>query len=647
MAMLKDTVVAGSLRATDSLLATTVQMQILNIPTASNGTTFGPGTNGQILKSNGTSVYWASDNNSDVNVTQAAAITTAGAYPLILANSTATTAVTGTVNKTSTLTYNPNTKALVTGGTVNGYTLAAASAKGVDTSIAAASTSANLPTSAAVATFVEGKKYVTTDTKTTAGTSNKTGTKMFLVAATEQSANPTTYSNSNCYIGTDNCLYSGGTKVLTAHQSISGKLNISGGSMTGRLTTNKALNMVLTGTGVAGGDRGSSANPRYFPAVWTFNAGITPQDGDIVSIKIPCAGHDYGVFMSTNNGTNSYPVVMNSTGRLTTHFANGCIITLQFDSAGSAASMFALAGQNNTTRVTVTGGVWRVFNLYDSGNTNDSAGYIRNWGSEAVTKVTTALYRYTLVFSAGDGIQYIPANTTSNTTADTKTTITTAAINFMDPIYYYTHTDTVAAAASVRFDRIWTKHRLDLRYSFNIGTTLTSGKCVYLVVKPTSSCMGTLRNPGATGTNASAQATGTSAGPITQILPTSDDGYVYVLLGRAYNTYCIALYHNHPAFWYKNGAIQAYTAVTPRSLSLTATSSGWSSSKTQSITATGVTANNTIIVGLGTSLTEAQYDAAADAKIICTAQAANSITLTCLGDKPSVNIPISVVILGV
>ena len=40
-------------------------------------------------------------------------------------------------------------------------TLAAAATKGIDTSIAAASTSGNLPTSAAVATFVEGKNYVT------------------------------------------------------------------------------------------------------------------------------------------------------------------------------------------------------------------------------------------------------------------------------------------------------------------------------------------------------------------------------------------------------------------------------------------------------------------------------------------------------
>lgn len=61
-----------------------------------------------------------------------------------------------------------------------------------------------------------------TDTKNTAGTTNKAATKMFLVGATEQTANPQTYSNANVYIGTDNCLYSNGTKVLTAHQSLTG-----------------------------------------------------------------------------------------------------------------------------------------------------------------------------------------------------------------------------------------------------------------------------------------------------------------------------------------------------------------------------------------------------------------------------------------
>lgn len=61
MAQLRDTVVAGSLRATDSIYTTTAQFQSLNIPTSNNGTTYGPGEDGQILKSNGTSVYWANN----------------------------------------------------------------------------------------------------------------------------------------------------------------------------------------------------------------------------------------------------------------------------------------------------------------------------------------------------------------------------------------------------------------------------------------------------------------------------------------------------------------------------------------------------------------------------------------------------------
>lgn len=52
------------------------------------------------------------DSDSNSYVTQAAAITTAGAYPVILGYNTGTTAVTNAVNKTSTLTYNPSTTKL-------------------------------------------------------------------------------------------------------------------------------------------------------------------------------------------------------------------------------------------------------------------------------------------------------------------------------------------------------------------------------------------------------------------------------------------------------------------------------------------------------------------------------------------------------
>ena len=52
----------------------------------------------------------------------------------------------------------------------------------------------------------------TKDTKNTAG-STDTSSKIFLIGATSQAANPQTYSHNTAYVGTDGCLYSNNTKV--------------------------------------------------------------------------------------------------------------------------------------------------------------------------------------------------------------------------------------------------------------------------------------------------------------------------------------------------------------------------------------------------------------------------------------------------
>lgn len=51
-----------------------------------------------------------------------------------------------------------------------------------------------------------------TDTKNTAGSTN-TSSKIFLIGATSQAANPQTYSHDTAYVGTDGCLYSNSAKV--------------------------------------------------------------------------------------------------------------------------------------------------------------------------------------------------------------------------------------------------------------------------------------------------------------------------------------------------------------------------------------------------------------------------------------------------
>lgn len=53
------------------------------------------------------------------------------------------------------------------------------------------------------------------DTKNTTGTKNKVNDKLYIVGAETQATNPTTNTNVNVYIGSDNCLYSNNTKVLT------------------------------------------------------------------------------------------------------------------------------------------------------------------------------------------------------------------------------------------------------------------------------------------------------------------------------------------------------------------------------------------------------------------------------------------------
>lgn len=102
-----------------------------------------------------------------------------------------------------------------------GTYVTASSATAVETSLSTTS-DAKVPTSKAIATYVTGLGYKTTDndTKNTAGSTASTS-KLYIVGATSQAANPQTYSNANCYVGTDNCLYSNGTKVLTSHQSLS------------------------------------------------------------------------------------------------------------------------------------------------------------------------------------------------------------------------------------------------------------------------------------------------------------------------------------------------------------------------------------------------------------------------------------------
>jgi hypothetical protein len=82
------------------------------------------------------------------------------------------------------------------------------------------------------------------------------------------------------------------------------------------------------------------------------------------------------------------------------------------------------------------------------------------------------------------------------------------------------------------------------------------------------------------------------------------------------------------------------TIPTISTITVTLTSAWWNNN-TQTVTATGVTANNTVIVAPDpASITD--YTSAG---IYCSAQGSNSLTFTC-DTEPSVDIDVNVVILG-
>lgn len=89
----------------------------------------------------------------------------------------------------------------------------------------------------------------------------------------------------------------------------------------------------------------------------------------------------------------------------------------------------------------------------------------------------------------------------------------------------------------------------------------------------------------------------------------------------------------------ENGTITA--------VQVTASASGWAGSPpSQTLTVTGMTGDSLYWVGLNSTATYAQRDAARKAVIAPTAQGTSSLTLTCDGVTPTVDLPILVFLSG-
>lgn len=84
-------------------------------------------------------------------------------------------------------------------------------------------------------------------------------------------------------------------------------------------------------------------------------------------------------------------------------------------------------------------------------------------------------------------------------------------------------------------------------------------------------------------------------------------------------------------------------------ISVTASVAGWSGASapfTNIINVEGVTAESNIYIAIGSGATVTEYAAAVDAQLHCSAQGAGTITLKAFDTKPTVAIPLTVLILG-
>lgn len=186
----------------------------------------------------------------------------------------------------------------------------------------------------------------------------------------------------------------------------------------------------------------------------------------------------------------------------------------------------------------VAGGAWVHYNGYYTTDSDTKAYRIQNYAASFLMK--EQLTRYKIILSI-DETYGVATTQVSNSTGNTKA-LTTREFNPFLPIYYYSTTTSVNAESAPGASYIYTRYNnVSFRYSFNEGTTLTTNKLVFLIIEMQSNGMAKLLS---------------GYHPITQTLPTTNDGYHYLLLGTATNDGMLNLYENHPIFYHDGTALK-------------------------------------------------------------------------------------------
>lgn len=178
--------------------------------------------------------------------------------------------------------------------------------------------------------------------------------------------------------------------------------------------------------------------------------------------------------------------------------------------------------------------------LQETADANDANYYNREYYPSR--KVYAALYRYQFLLTR-DYEYLLPTNSVNNSTATTKA-MTTEEFDPFGEIYYWNSTSTASAGGNMPNVSLYRQYMADLRYGFNYAQgTFTARKPVYLVCTPQENGMAKLYSE-----------------PLTQTLPASADGLMYIYLGTMYedtSPYRVNLSLHHEVFMYIDGEVRA------------------------------------------------------------------------------------------
>lgn len=238
----------------------------------------------------------------------------------------------------------------------------------------------------------------------------------------------------------------------------------------------------------------------------------TPTSGDLLAVTFTLGSSVNSITLSVNGGT-AYAIRINGISvNTTTHtLAANAVLLLFFD-----------------------GTYWQ---SVGSQRVTDSDTYDRNRVGGAI-QVGVSTTRYKILAQSTDGFYYplsIGDNTTSTNVASTTKYLITS------PIVFYNSTTTLADNSnSTNFYTSITNSYI--QYTFNV-ISLTTYKAVY--IKAINNNDGTWC---------------IDSSFLTQTLPTTEDGYLYILLGVVSSAQTtISMFEHNPIYEFKNGSIRPYS----------------------------------------------------------------------------------------